>query len=83
MRRSLRGVLPNFVNCLYTEGVKSIRIAAILPLIALTFLAVGCKSNDLNNESNAEKDKEQTAVDKRADAISKVSDQAASPGTSQ
>lgn len=69
-------------NCLYTVGVKILRAACLLSLIGTILIASGCGSGEMNSDANAEKKKEETAIDKRADAIGKVTDQATAPASS-
>ena len=71
-----------FHNRPYTDRVRSVRIASLLSLLAFVFLAAGCGNGDLNKDANAEKTKEEGAVDKRADAVGKLSEQAQSPTSS-
>ncbi|MDR3691977.1 MAG: hypothetical protein P4L46_21535 [Fimbriimonas sp.] len=57
----------------------------VLPVLILATVAIGCKSNPLNDQIQGEKqviDKDKAKVDDRSNAIDKLNSQAASPGTS-
>jgi len=47
-------------------------------LVLLAMVAVGCNKNALKDAGNAEKDKEQGAIDNRANAINNVGGSATS-----
>lgn len=58
--------------------MKWTALKALLLLVTSVVISTGCNSSAVNDAGQAEKQKEQAGIDKRADAIDKLSGSSAS-----